>query len=68
MQKNSGGPEKECQNIEWKETWSDEYHKWICGFVNAQGGKLYIGIDDSNRGGAALPIPKGSLRTFLIRS
>ena len=40
---------KECQNIEWKETWSDEYLKWICGFANAQGGKLYIGIDDSNR-------------------
>ena len=49
MQKNSGGPVKECQNIEWKETWSDEYLKWICGFANAQGGKLYIGVDDSNR-------------------
>ena len=47
--KNSGDPVKECQNIEWKETWSDEYLKWICGFANAQGGKLYIGIDDSNR-------------------
>lgn len=45
----SGGPVKECQNIEWKESWSDEYLKWICGFANAQGGKLYIGIDDSNR-------------------
>jgi hypothetical protein len=22
--------------------------KWICGFANAQGGKLYIGIDDGN--------------------
>ena len=45
----SGDSVKECQNIEWKETWSDEYLKWICGFGNAQGGKLYIGIDDSNR-------------------
>ncbi len=37
----------ENQNIEYKETWRDEYLKWICGFANAQGGKLYIGIDDS---------------------
>ncbi len=36
----------ENQNIEYKETWRDEYLKWICGFANAQGGKLYIGIDD----------------------
>ncbi len=38
---------KEGQNIEFKETWSDDYLKWICGFANAQGGKLYIGVDDS---------------------
>ena len=36
----------ENQNIEYKETWRDDYLKWICGFANAQGGKLYIGIDD----------------------
>ena len=36
----------ESQNIEWKETWRDEYLKWICGFANAQGGKIYIGIND----------------------
>lgn len=36
----------ENQNIEYKETWRDEYLKWICGFANAQGGKLYIGIND----------------------
>ena len=40
---------KECQNIEWKESWSDEYLKWICGFANAQGGKLYIGVNDSEK-------------------
>lgn len=34
------------QNIEWKESWRDEYLKWICGFANAQGGKIYIGIND----------------------
>lgn len=36
----------EQQNIEWKESWRDEYLKWICGFANAQGGKIYIGKND----------------------
>ena len=36
----------ESQNIEWKESWRDEYLKWICGFANAQGGKIYIGTQD----------------------
>ena len=36
----------ENQNIEYKQTWRDEYLKWICGFANAQGGKIFIGIDD----------------------
>lgn len=36
----------ESQNIEWKESWHDEYLKWICGFANAQGGKIYIGTRD----------------------
>lgn len=38
---------KEKQDIEWKETWRDEYFKWICGFANAQGGILFIGKDDA---------------------
>ena len=38
----------ENQNIEYKETWRDEYLKWICGFANAQGGKIYIGVDDNH--------------------
>lgn len=37
----------ENQNIEYKESWRDEYLKWICGFANAQGGKIYIGVNDS---------------------
>lgn len=37
---------EENQNIEWKETWHDEYLEWICGYANAYGGKLYIGKDD----------------------
>lgn len=28
------------------EIWRDEYLKWICGFANAQGGKIYIGTND----------------------
>ncbi len=37
---------KEDQNIEWKETWRDEYLKWLCGFANAEGGTLVIGRND----------------------
>lgn len=39
----------ESQNIEWKESWRDDYLKWICGFANAQGGCIYIGVDDAGR-------------------
>ena len=39
----------ENQNIEYKESWRDEYLKWICGFANAEGGRLYIGIDDNEQ-------------------
>ncbi len=54
----------ESQLIEYKESWRDEYLKWICAsfacqnsfsktrsglrrFANAQGGTIYIGIDDT---------------------
>jgi len=37
---------KENQQIEWKTSWRDEYLKWICGFANAEGGRLIIGRDD----------------------
>ena len=37
---------KECQNIEYKRSWQDEYLKWICGFANAQGAVMYFGVDD----------------------
>ena len=36
----------ENQNIEYKESWRDEYLKWVCGFANAQGGTIYIGVRD----------------------
>jgi ATP-dependent DNA helicase RecG len=54
---------KENQNIEWKVEWKDEYLKWICGFANAQGGKLYIGIDDN---GSVSGLSKASQLIELI--
>ena len=32
---------------EYKESWRDEYLKWICGFANAQGGTLIVGKADN---------------------
>lgn len=37
----------EQQNIEYKQSWRDEYLKWICGFANANGGSIFIGKDDN---------------------
>ncbi|MDR0681252.1 MAG: putative DNA binding domain-containing protein [Dysgonamonadaceae bacterium] len=37
----------EQQSIEYKSSWHEEYLDWICGFANAQGGKIYIGKDDN---------------------
>lgn len=36
----------ENQNTEYKRIWKDEHLKWVCGFANAQGGRIFIGIDD----------------------
>lgn len=36
----------ESHNIEFKESWNDRYLQWICGFANAQGGTLYVGVND----------------------
>ena len=36
----------ENQNIEWKESWRNEYFEWISAFANAEGGKLFIGKND----------------------
>jgi len=37
----------ETQNIEYKQSWHDDYLKWVCGFANAQGGLIFIGKDDN---------------------
>ena len=36
----------ESHIVEYKQSWRDEFLKEICGFANAQGGTLYIGVDD----------------------
>lgn len=36
----------ENQNTEYKRVWKDDYLKWVCGFANAYGGRIFIGIDD----------------------
>lgn len=40
---------REKQNIEFKEKWDDDYLKWICGFANANGGTIFIGLDDDGK-------------------
>ena len=40
---------KETQHIEWKESWRDDYLRWICGFANAGGGTLIIGRNDKGQ-------------------
>ena len=50
----------ESQNIEWKIKWKDEYLEWICGYANAQGGKIYIGSTKQVLTGPAL-------EAFLMR-
>ncbi len=39
----------ESQNIEWKQSWKNDYLKWICGFANAKCGRLFIGKDDAGK-------------------
>jgi ATP-dependent DNA helicase RecG len=39
----------EQQTTEYKSSWHDDYLKWICGFANAQGGKIYIGKNDTGK-------------------
>lgn len=37
---------RENQHTEFKESWHDEYTRYISAFCNTEGGVLYIGIDD----------------------
>ncbi len=40
---------EESQNVEYKESWHDKYLEWVCGYANAKGGTLYIGIEDGTK-------------------
>jgi len=32
----------ESKHTEWKETWRDDYLRWVCCFANALGGRLLL--------------------------
>jgi ATP-dependent DNA helicase RecG len=36
----------ESQHTEWKAAWHDDHLRWVCGFANAEGGRLEIGRND----------------------
>lgn len=38
---------KEDQHVEFKESWHDEYTRYVSAFCNTQGGVLYIGLNDN---------------------
>ena len=38
---------RESQHTEWKEAWRDDHLRWVCGFANAEGGRLEIGRNDA---------------------
>jgi hypothetical protein len=40
---------QESQHTEWKETWRDDHLRWVCGFANAQGGRLLLGVNDKGQ-------------------
>ena len=45
---------RESQHTEWKAAWHDDHLRWVCGFANAEGGRLEIGRDDT---GAVVGVP-----------
>ena len=58
---------QENHQLEFKETWRDEYLRWICGFANAEGGILVIGKNDY---GEITGIPNASkllVLCFVVR-
>jgi ATP-dependent DNA helicase RecG len=40
-------PEK--QDTEFKSVRKDEYLEWVCGFTNANGGRIFVGIDNEGK-------------------
>ena len=37
---------QEHQEMEFKSSWQDEFLKWLCGYANADGGTILIGVND----------------------
>ena len=50
----------ESQHTEWKRIWKDDYLKTVCGFANAQGGRIFIGKTDEGT-----PHPLEDARSLL---
>ena len=40
---------EENQTVEYKESWHEKFLEWICGYANARGGTLYIGVEDKTK-------------------
>ena len=57
----------ETQNIEYKQSWRDEYLKWICGFANAHGGSIFIGKDDNGNVVGVHRMQKDYWKKYLIK-
>ena len=52
----------ETDKREFKQSWRDEYLEHICGMANAEGGSLFIGLDDD---GMPVGITEKDLRKLL---
>ena len=50
-----GGSNVENQNLEWKQSWHDDYLTTLCGFANASGGVMEIGRQNN---GEIIGVPK----------
>ena len=50
----------EDQHTEWKATWKDDYLRELCAFANADGGTLWIGINDQG-----LPVGLANAKRLL---
>jgi predicted HTH transcriptional regulator len=48
---------KENQQVGWKESWRDEYLRWVCGFATAEGGRPHIG---RNERGVVVGVPNAA--------
>ena len=56
----------EDQNIEYKQSWREEYLKWICGFANADGGRMLIGVKDAASYGTCFATRSPRFRAIAI--